>query len=164
MTRLRIEPINRRAIAPLAPRIQQAIFAALEKEKEQLKKDFDLTVRTWKRKPVFVIRQSAGGSATTVSTDSDIYGYVNEGTRPHMIYPRKAKALRFYAGGFVSKTVPGVAVARKGKAANQNLTYSQGVKHPGFPGRNFTTLIKAKSDKRLAKELRTAIRKAVDRG
>lgn len=162
MTRLRIEPLNRQAIKPLAPRIQQAIYAALDKEKQALEKDFDLTVKTWKRKPVFVIRQTA--TATTISTDSEIYGYVNEGTRPHVIRPRKAKSLRFYASGFVSKTVPGVAVARKGRAASQNLTYSQGVAHPGFPGRHFTTLIKAKSDKRLASELRRAIRKAVDRG
>lgn len=43
-----------------------------------VKADFGVTVQTWKHKPKFKIEKSAG--KRIVSTDSDIYRYVSEGT------------------------------------------------------------------------------------
>lgn len=39
--------------------------------------------------------------SVTVGSDLEYAGYVNDGTRPHVIRPRRARALRFRVGGRV---------------------------------------------------------------
>lgn len=57
---------------------------------------------------------SAGGS---VSANTHYALYVHEGTRPHVIRPRRAKALRFVVGG--------------------RVVFAQRVNHPGTRARPF---------------------------
>lgn len=157
MTRVRIVPVGTgKPLAKLAPQMQQAVQIALREETALVRRDYELTVRTWRNKPEFTERQTS--DAVTVSTDNQIYEYVDKGTRPHMIRPKKAKKLRFFREGFQSKTTPNNLYARKGRQANKGLTFSDSVHHPGFEGRNFTTLIKAKSQKRLATSFQKRIK------
>lgn len=46
-------------------------------------------------------------------------GYHHDGTPPHMIYPRRARVLRFMQGG--------------------EVRYARSVRHPGTPGTRFLT-------------------------
>lgn len=157
MTFVRIEVINKRALPSLSKAMQQAVAIALREEQKALEKDFALTVRTWKNKPQFVATVKA--TEVSVATDNPIYGYVNEGTKPHLIRPKKAKALRFYRTGFVAKTTPGVLHAQKGAKATKDLTYTQVVAHPGTKGRYFSIRIAAKARKRMADQFQKTLRK-----
>lgn len=53
----------------------------------------------------------------TVGSDLEYAGFVNDGTRPHVIRPRRAKALRFTVGG--------------------RVVYATVVNHPGARARPF---------------------------
>lgn len=156
MTRVRFVPIGKPTFRALAPVVQEALQVGLREEAKLIERDFDLTVKTWKRKPAFVVNLTE--RSVSVGTDNAVYGYVDEGTPPHLIRPKKAKALRFYAGGFRAKTAPNVLHAKKGKAAATNLTYTQVVHHPGTKARNFTTLIKERSAKRVATQFQKTLR------
>jgi len=74
-----------------------------------------------------------------VFTDNEIYGYVNDGTRPHPIFPKKAKALAFQWGGkgsYTPKTTPRVIGSRAGGPSGPTV-YRPYVQHPGTKGRHF---------------------------
>lgn len=140
----------------LAPLVQEALAIAVRNEGKLIQRDFDATVRTWKHKPKFVVNLTE--RSVSVGTDDKVYSYVDEGTPPHIIRPKRARSLRFYAGGFRAKTTPNNLYAQKGQTANQNLTYSQGVRHPGTEARHFTTLIKERSSKRVASSFQKELR------
>jgi hypothetical protein len=140
-----------------ADRFRAIVQTVLAQEAKAVKREYEITVKTWKRKPVFTITNKGGGRYD-VKTDSKIYGYVDYGTRPHIIRPRRAKALRFFGVGFVSKTVPGKLYPRAGRAASSGLQFRQFVRHPGFPGRGFTEMIAKRSRARLKRELQKALK------
>lgn len=56
-------------------------------------------------------------SVYTIGSDVEYAKYVNDGTRPHIIRPRRAKALRFRVGG--------------------RIVYASVVHHPGTKARPF---------------------------
>ncbi|WP_228980121.1 hypothetical protein [Streptomyces sp. DH12] len=60
---------------------------------------------TWK------VEQGPGGLQGVITVDHPAVRYVLDGTRPHLIRPRRAKALRFEVGG--------------------RVTYAKIVRHPG---------------------------------
>lgn len=66
---------------------------------------------------------------TYVDIQSRVYYdvYVDDGTRPHVILPKRGKALKFQV--FASS-------GRQGRVKS-NTVFSRGVKHPGFKGHAF---------------------------
>lgn len=63
------------------------------------------------------VSRGAGQVVGTVSFDADYALAVHEGTRPHIIRPRNARALRFRVGG--------------------EIVYAKSVRHPGTRARPF---------------------------
>jgi len=103
----------------------------------EIKQDFEKTTATWDRKVAFETQISlSGGAQVEVSTSDEIYGYVDLGTRPHVIRPKRAKALRFQSG-YVAKTTPGVIGSSAGGPFGDTV-FSRGVNHPGTKARNFS--------------------------
>ena len=103
----------------------------------EIKQDFEKTTATWDRKVAFETQISlSGGAQVEVSTSDEIYGYVDQGTRPHVIRPKRAKALRFQSG-YVAKTTPGVIGSSAGGPFGDTV-FSRGVNHPGNAPRNFS--------------------------
>lgn len=125
---------------------QKRIRHILDIVSRQVERDFKDTVKTWDgEKPVFYIRVTTvrGRLGITAGTDNVIYGYVNYGTRPHIIRPKKSQVLSFQWGGpgsYQAKTKPGRIVSRPGGQVGSSVQFKQ-VNHPGFPGRHFDTLI-----------------------
>jgi hypothetical protein len=99
------------------------------------------TVRTWRRKPTFqVLTEARGGDVSIlVGTDDEIYGYVDRGTRPHVIRPRNARRLRFNSV-FTAKTTPGSLQSGAG-GSKPPTVYALEVLHPGTQPRGFTERI-----------------------
>jgi len=121
-----------------------AILNGMRAIGKDIKRDFEATTATWDHKPDFKLDISlAGGEpAVTVGTTDKIYGYVDEGTRPHTIAPVNAKVLSFQAG-YKAKTQPGV-IGSTGGGAQGDQVFSMVVNHPGTKARNFSQKIKRK--------------------
>jgi len=78
--------------------------------------DFGKTVRTWNTKPSFRKRgpiQKANSLEARVGTDSEIYLFVDSGTKAHLIRPRNVGLLRFQSG-YTAKTRVRVVGSRGG--------------------------------------------------
>lgn len=102
-----------------------------------IKGDFEKTTATWKTPVKFDEQISlSGGPQVEIFTTNKIYGYVDQGTEPHVIVPKKAKALRFQSG-YRAKTTPGV-IGSSGGGSFGDTVYSKGILHPGNAPRNFS--------------------------
>lgn len=123
-------------------------------------KDFEATVKTWDHKPKFELAISLKGKGPQfiAGTDDEIYGYVNFGTRPHRIVPKRAKVLRF-RGTYSAKTTPGVIGSKSGGSSG-DVVFSKGVNHPGTKARNFDKQIGKKWEKSFRGEMHDAMKRA----
>ena len=64
-----------------------ALLNPMRKVGTGIKADFEKTVSTWKNKPKFDMQISLSPvPQTEVSTVDEIYGYVDKGTKPHLIW------------------------------------------------------------------------------
>lgn len=133
------------------------IERALQRHQEGTRQDLKATTRTWETVVVFRIKieRKRGELVITASTNSKVYGWVNDGTRAHIIRPKKAAFLQFQSG-YRAKTAPGVIGSRSGGAPGDTVR-TRLVLHPGTEARNFTEVIARKRQKLLQSEIQTAI-------
>jgi hypothetical protein len=141
---------------------QQAIETALDMAAEDIRIDFQVTTQTWNTKPEFVIEGIPDGRK--IYTENPIYGYVNEGTPPHVITAKNVPRMVFFAEGFKPKTKPGKIASYKGKTANRSLIMPTKVNHPGIQAREFSEVIKKKWMKEFPRLVARAIRAEALRG
>jgi len=141
------------------PDLQEIIQTVLEKEVKNVQREYKTTTRTFKMSVVFKAR--VGQYQAQVWTNNKIYGYLDEGTRPHIIRAKNAPTLAFNTAGFVSKTKPNSINTRAGRAARPPKAFPKQVMHPGFPPRNFTKIIQKRSEKRYANNVRKAVKNAL---
>jgi hypothetical protein len=151
----------------LSPKIKGSprIKAALQKEmnkaydvvKKAMKLRLDETVRTWNGKPVFILEvvERRGSFFISAYTRSKVWNWVNQGTKAHMIFPRRVQLLAFQRG-YLAKTQVGRISSRNGARFGPRV-YAKGVKHPGFPARNFSGKIEEQVAPILAAETQAAI-------
>ena len=109
-----------------------------------IQKDFEKTTKTWKHKPKFVQTfaiKPGVGPELLVGTDDEIYRYVDEGTKPHLIFAgiytgkSNKKALAF-PSKFTAKTKPGVIGSTAGSSGG-DMVVRPYVSHPGNKPRHF---------------------------
>jgi hypothetical protein len=136
------------------------LLNVVRKAGRDIQKDFQVTTKTWKHKPKFEVITSLSkpGPSVLVGTNDAIYRYVDEGTRPHIIRPKKAKRLRFQ-GGYQAKTQIGVIGSSAGGASG-SIIYSRGVKHPGTKARKFSQAIEKKWTKPFKSRMNDAMARA----
>lgn len=124
-----------------------AIVAAARKASHEIVLDYRETTRSWNHKPVFeVVINVNPNIEILVGTDDEIYGYVDEGTKPHIIKPKRARALSFQWGGkgsYMAKTKPGVIGSQPGGPRGPMVSFKQ-VHHPGTKARGFSKAIDKK--------------------
>jgi hypothetical protein len=118
--------------------IRGKIFDALQRQiGPKMQKLFKQTVEGWSDKPAF--RQSGHNwiseVAVRVWTDSERYGWVNNGTPAHTITPRRGGMLRFRPG-YAAGTRPRVLSSRAPRRFG-NFISTQRVRHPGIEARDF---------------------------
>lgn len=127
------------------------------KEARAVKRDYESTTATWQTDVDFKIDETPQGA--NVGTDNKVYGYVDKGTRPHIIRPKNAARLRFNTVGFTPKSKPGVIKSYSGSPVGPPTAYALQVKHPGTKGRKFTQTIQKRSEKRFASSFNHALAK-----
>ena len=131
---------------------------------KDIKRDFRATVRYWKHKPRLRLMTDPGdwsprGSVSgLVGTDDAIYSYVDKGTRPHVIKPRRAKRLRFRTG-YRAKTTPGVLISRRGGATG-DVVFARKVNHPGTEARGFSEELQRQWSRRFKARIQRAMNRA----
>jgi len=148
---------KRRILDP--ERFKAEIERATTETKEEIKADFQKTTRTWKHQPTWFITRH--GYDWWIGTKDKIYGYVDQGTSPHMIRPkRQGGRLHFFGGGFKPKSRAGYIDSYAGAAASKNEVFTQEVHHPGTEAREFSVKIAEKWRSKWVGALRRAIHTA----
>lgn len=136
------------------------LLNALRSAAKDVEKEYKKTVATWEHKVEFqtVIALGKTKAEFLVGTDDEIFRYVDEGTKPHIIRPVRAKVLRFQ-GGYRAKTTPNVIGSTAGGASG-DIVYSRGVSHPGIKARNFSKVINAQGKKNFLSKMHAAMKRA----
>lgn len=125
-------------------------------EAVEVRTDYEKTIKTWKHKPIFVIQWNKDRTSATVGTDSKIYEYVDAGTPPHLIKPKRP-------GYPLSFNVPTKAKTRVMQI--NSYSGSKGTKpvkamvvhHPGTKARKFTPVILRAHKRMFAKRMQQEI-------
>lgn len=130
-----VKLINNMGGKPLfdVTKIEAGIKAAQQKTANGIKKDMEAVTATWDH-PVRVEVKIVSG-ATDVIVDDDIFTMLDEGTRPHVIRPKRAKRLAFGVPS-IAKTSPGVLVSRAG-GGGKTRVFARAVQHPGTKPRKW---------------------------
>jgi len=152
-----------KGIKPQRLRVASAVAEvkkALQAEAAKIKREYARTTATWRRKPKFKQLTALGANAEVlVGTDDKIYNYVDLGTRPHYILPRRVRRLRFRTG-YAAKTTPGYIGSYPGGAFG-DYRYARRVRHPGTKARGFTARIQEMRHRPFRERIMQAIRKGV---
>ena len=140
------KPLNIKAI-------NNAARKALKTVGEGFKEDFGATTETWTRQVNFetTYKDSKTSASVIVATDDEIYRYVNDGTKAHIIRPKNGGILRF-PGGYTAKTSPGTIGSSAGGSFGASVV-ARVVRHPGTKARKFDEAILKKWQGKIADEL-----------
>lgn len=136
-------------------KLARAVANGLDAAQAGALEDFRVTTQTWDHQPEFV-KQSPDAGTRVVGTDDTIYGFVNDGTRPHVIVGKPGKGLAFGAGGFRAKTRVGAIRSNKGSKGSPTIVRPK-VNHPGTEARKFDEAIAEKWQKQLPIAMQRAI-------
>lgn len=158
-----------RPIIPRTPLYKEATFQkelkkALHDVGTAMKKTFEGTTETWETDVKFTMRSKVTGfeASISVSTDNKIYGYVNEGTEPHIIRPKRAMRLAFQTG-YRAKTRPRSIVSGPGGSFGETA-FAKVVHHPGTKAREFTKYVSVRYQDILPRAIQDAINRAAKEG
>jgi len=157
--RISLEPIasKRRLLDPAI--FKAEIERATLEVKNGIQDDFKKTTATWRHRVVWYTTRR--GTDWFIGTKDEIYGYVDLGTRAHVIRPKRpGGSLRFFRTGFKAKSRVGYIASYAGQQATKDLTYTKEVHHPGTKARNFTVKIGEKWRSKWVGALRRAIHTA----
>lgn len=144
--------------------VRHAIQRTLEtKTGPDLSKEFKKTVEGWTNPPRFnphihhVQKLSA-----EVSTESERYNFVNNGTAAHRITPKRAGGLLRFQPGYRAATRPGVIGSSRPSRFGDHIS-SRGVLHPGVEARNFDEVIAEGYAETFVEDIQDAISMAVEK-
>jgi hypothetical protein len=118
--------------------------------------DFDVTTRTWKHRPKFIVRRPRPGEWEIYTIDK-IYGIVSSGSPPHKIAAKSGGRLAFNKTGFRPKSRPRYIGSNKGRQADKDFRRPAAVNHPGHTAREFPEAIVKKWEKQLPSIFQRAI-------
>lgn len=141
--------------------------------KPALVKEFEEVVSDWDHKPDFAARKYVNKGAIEVAVypagkNKAIWRYVSEGTKPHVIRPKNAKALSFVWGGpgsYNPKTTPGPPPTwgGPGTVTGGETVVRREVHHPGTKARNFEKYIADQYRPKFRKEIENAMKRGARR-
>jgi len=124
-----------------------AMLQAMTSAGQQCVREYRKTTATWNHrvdfKPLLSLR--GGILEMVVATDDKVWNYVNQGTRPHLIWAgqytgkSKARNLKFQET-YYPKTIPGVVGSVRGGSFGRWI-YRPYVQHPGTAPRHFDRAI-----------------------
>lgn len=142
----------------LASKVSAAIRAQSQRSAADLLADHEKTVSTWEHKPRFTVKVSQ--VEVEVRTDDQIWRYVDQGTKPHVIRPKRPGGVLRFQSGYSAKTRPGSIISGNGGASGPIVTAHE-VHHPGTKARGFSRRLRAKWKEKYPRDMQRAISEAV---
>lgn len=145
--------------------VRQATAAGLDKTASDARQKLDAVVATWENRPAFEITKRDTGYK--LSREVSIYGnlkavriwfYVDKGTKPHIIRPKKPGGTLKFGSQFSPKTAFRARFGGAGKSGGKPV-YRRVVHHPGNKARDFSGAYREEA----AKQLRAEILKELDK-
>lgn len=152
---MKLTPIIPKTMGQKFKSAPEAVRKGMREAAEAVKADFDKTVSTWEHKPDFKITEQSENFI--VSTDDEVFGFVDLGTKPHVIVAKRARVLRFATGG-KPKTSPGKITSGSGSKGG-DVVFRPRVNHPGTKARLFTQQIAKRWQRGTAPFIRDALEK-----
>lgn len=140
----------------LARKLPGVVDAALYDVAADMRADFQKTTASWDHNVTFNIVRAGKGYAVT--TDDEVYGYVDLGTRPHTI---EGNPFLAFQNSYVAKTQPRV-IGSGGGGSGGETVYAQSVQHPGTRARLFSQTIGKKWEKEGPKRVQAALRTGLE--
>lgn len=153
------------AITPKRPIARGNALAELRKAVDQtrgpIEKDLQAITATWETKVRWRVRffDEGGKLVLTVTTTNKIFQYVDEGTKPHLIQPKRASRL-FFQTGYTAKTRKGFLGSVQG-GAKGDWVAAKVVHHPGTEARGFTEALVKKHQRTFMQNVRAAMARIV---
>lgn len=147
-----------------------AVTDRLEEEMRKfapfLVKEFQKTTQGWSgEKPNFTPVHKSGGGEIKIQIrlsgpkkGREKWNYLNYGTEPHVIRPRRAKKLRFQTG-YSAGSRPGTTFTARASRSGGYVSADE-VHHPGIEARDWKTLIIDDSQPLFEKWMKAAMRHA----
>ena len=147
-TSLRVEAVVPKQGADDLPNLLKRIDLAYERFEGVILNDVKRTVKTWKKKSEFTVTRKTKGQSEIleVNTDDRRWHWISDGTKSYLIFPRRAKALRFRAG-YTPATASNRIIARPARSFGDTV-FSKGVRHPGIKPRKFKERIAKRNTKK----------------
>ena len=152
---MKLVPITPKTMAAKMRSAPDAVEQGMDDAADAVKKDFEKTTQGWQHSVTFTIVKK--GDDRIISTDDEVWGFVDEGTRSHLIVARRARVLRFAVGG-TPKTQPGRITSGSGSAGGAVVMRPR-VNHPGTKARLFSQQIAKLWTKGTAPFIRDALEK-----
>ncbi|TXH48261.1 MAG: hypothetical protein E6Q97_25090 [Desulfurellales bacterium] len=153
-------------------RLRAELAGALETTGGKLKRMHEDVVRGWEHQPRFLVETRLTTTLLSATVKPDmrrrrealIWIYVNYGTKPHVIRPRKPGGKLKFQTGYSAKTAPGAAYNVGDGKARGDWVQKDSVNHPGTEARGFTGTftkqVKPEFDRNVENAIRRAIRRA----
>lgn len=148
--------------------IREGFQLAVIETSEEARKEFEEATLKWKNKPKWIkrppkIRDRSVISYQVVAIGSDkvikVFGYVDKGTQPHIITPKKPGGMLVFNVGYSAKTLP-VANANVGTGMSTGaLVRTQLVHHPGTEPREFSGYFALQAEETLIRKIGEVIKK-----
>lgn len=143
-----------------ATKLKRELRKAKVEAGEGIQRDYKKTVATWTTKPDFpvtiadtFIRVAPRGEGAKV------FGYVDLGTKPHVIRP-KARTLLKFNPIHRAKTVPGQLTSRTGGSTG-GPAFAKVVHHPGTEPRDFSEFIQHDWERKFKRLIDEAIERVL---
>ncbi|RMG89649.1 MAG: hypothetical protein D6706_21000 [Chloroflexi bacterium] len=131
------------------PISEKEIKAALSSAGKVVEQTLKRPTGTWSSPVRFA--KKAEDFAVEIYTTDKRFVFVDAGTRPHTITPKRSPLLAFRSE-YVAKTTPRVPDPRPGRSGGQ-MVFAKSVQHPGIQAREFTLVARRYGQKVLSNKL-----------
>lgn len=165
-----MSPIRFRAIVPVGTAVdlraaEQEIKAAVTSSVRYGRRLYSRTTTGWKKRPGFSIKRGYWLGPYAIAADtfttSDVYRWIDLGTKARTIRPRRSRMLRFRTG-YRASTRRRSLTSRRAQRYGA-VAWAKKVKHPGIKPRQFSEEVADRMQPHLRRQVLIAMSKVAQR-
>jgi hypothetical protein len=156
----KVKAIMPRRRIPSGFKMKQALHKSFKETEKVARDGLDKFTQTWNKQPKWETK--IGKDYIRIKTRDKRVKWIDEGTKPYKIRPKRRNGrLKFFMGG-KPKTIPGRSVAVKGSKGKMFVVAKE-VNHPGIRPRHALRIIVDKAEKQFRRTMTREINDAIER-